>query len=239
MTDSGFAHVGGLTEMHELFLSDTSVSDNGLKVLRSFRRLKWLTLQDLKITDEGLAHIVGLNLDRLSVVKIPITRTGLQHIAANTQLTSLYLNGAAISDDDLGYLSPLKSLTDIKLYMMPIADRGMKHLIANHPTLTRLELYNLEVGDAGLKEIAQLRTLEGLSISGCRVTEAGVECLKSLKGLPEHPTMAVRSILTARRRAPWCGCCGRGTGLRRGFRPAARCIRWESSRRRPSRPACR
>jgi hypothetical protein len=57
ITDAGLRHLAGLVGLGRLLVRNTAVSDAGLHHLRSLKGLRVLDLQDTKVTDEGVAAL--------------------------------------------------------------------------------------------------------------------------------------------------------------------------------------
>jgi hypothetical protein len=57
ITDTGLAHLKGLTELHEFDLSGTKVTDTGLVHLKGLANLERLYLNETKTTDAGVADL--------------------------------------------------------------------------------------------------------------------------------------------------------------------------------------
>ncbi len=78
VTDAGLArlvHLKGLTNLKELWLDDTQVTDAGLIHLKGMTSLRALWLNGTQVTDDGLVHLKGL-----------------------TSLQGLWLNGTQVTD---------------------------------------------------------------------------------------------------------------------------------------------
>jgi hypothetical protein len=68
-TDKMMTSIGDLSQLEELSLGGSSVTDPGLAHLHGLRSLRWLSLSTTGITDEGLRHIAGLsNLTDLNLI---------------------------------------------------------------------------------------------------------------------------------------------------------------------------
>jgi hypothetical protein len=80
-TDATLGHLGSLTGLETLLLTNTRVSDAGLSHLRGLTGLKVLYLPNTKVTDNGLEHLAGLtNLKMLSVEKTRVTDAGVARL---------------------------------------------------------------------------------------------------------------------------------------------------------------
>ena len=87
-------YLKGLVNLKELAVEDATITDDGLKVVRSFPRLEILdVLRDQNISDAGLAALAGLvNLRQLSLRGTPINGSGLAHLSgcasSNTSIST-------------------------------------------------------------------------------------------------------------------------------------------------------
>jgi hypothetical protein len=57
ITDAGLSEIGGLPNLHYLFLRGTQDSDEGLARLKPLANLKQLQLKGTKVTDAGVAEL--------------------------------------------------------------------------------------------------------------------------------------------------------------------------------------
>lgn len=85
ITDSGLKNISQLKELRTLDLSDTKVTDSGIKSLSALKYLKDLNLQRLanrdSITDLSVGTLKQLtNLDQLNLIGTGITKAGLQEL---------------------------------------------------------------------------------------------------------------------------------------------------------------
>ena len=58
VTDEGLVHLKALTELETLELRDANnVTDEGLKHVKGLTNLRWLMLTNTKVTDEGVKNL--------------------------------------------------------------------------------------------------------------------------------------------------------------------------------------
>jgi hypothetical protein len=57
VTDGGLAHLQRLASLKGLWLNDTQVTDDGLMYLKRLTRLQWLNLFSTQVTDAGVAQL--------------------------------------------------------------------------------------------------------------------------------------------------------------------------------------
>ncbi|MGA2257086.1 MAG: hypothetical protein ABSG53_20735 [Thermoguttaceae bacterium] len=102
VTDTDLEQLKGLkrlSQLHELCLEGTQITDAGLENLKGFTQLQDLELEDTKITDAGLEHLKGCRqLEYLSLTGTPIADAGLVRLEAMSQLKRLWLEGTKVTD---------------------------------------------------------------------------------------------------------------------------------------------
>lgn len=102
ITDTGMAHLKGLTSLETLRLDNTQVGDEGLTHIAGLPSLKTLFLAGTQITDAGLAHLGDLTtLHKLCVGRTQVSDAGLEHLKGLTALERLNLRGTSVSNAGL------------------------------------------------------------------------------------------------------------------------------------------
>jgi internalin A len=86
--------------VERIWLDNTGVTDDGLKLLRVCPELRFLTLNGTAITDRGVAELAAHHpdLDTLSLNNTKITDAALADLARLSKLKHLWLRGTAITD---------------------------------------------------------------------------------------------------------------------------------------------
>ena len=83
-----------------LSLSNTQVSDAGLRHIAGLTNLKLLHLQNTQVSDAGLEHIEGLrNLIFLYLDDTKVSDAGLEQLEKLTNLKMLYLNNTQVTPE--------------------------------------------------------------------------------------------------------------------------------------------
>ena len=126
-----------------LSLTRSSVSDEGLLVIRTIPRLKCLILDETAITDDGIAHLgAARSLEALYIARTRITDHGLTYLRGLTGLRTLFVDGTAITDAGLRELSSLKSLKQLSVRETRISDTAVAALQRELPNLLILKYSN-------------------------------------------------------------------------------------------------
>jgi endonuclease YncB( thermonuclease family) len=191
------------------------VGDDDLARLKTFPNLRSLDVPSTsKVTDVGLAHLVGLNrlvelnvnwtgvtaqgvvrlvkgrmmMDRLEIAGVPFRDEDLAAMRGVPDLRALCLRATRITNNGLAQLKRFEKLRSLSLMSTGVDDAGLAHL----ETLTALEDLDLDrtaITDAGLAHLKGLRNLRRLQVAHTAVTDAG---LVHLEGMPNLRDINVR-----------------------------------------------
>ncbi|MEY4179668.1 MAG: hypothetical protein RLY70_3242, partial [Planctomycetota bacterium] len=157
--DTDLPHFAAVSEMRQLSLGRTAVTERGLLTLSAARQLEWLDLSFTPAADEGVAVF--------------------RHC---TRLRQLFLERTTITDASLEWIGKLRELEELDLSGTKISDAGLKRL-AGLVKLRTLYLTDCSVGDTGVDALRGLKRLETLDLGGTAVTPTGIERLR--KSLPQ------------------------------------------------------
>ncbi len=195
-----------------LCLVHLPIGDSTLERVAKLRKLKHLDISRTSVSRDGLDHLEGLDLERLTmslqprdddllrrylrVVQPPethvfgsfdrwpdVTDRGLAFIAPTTR--KLTLNGASFTDDGLLQLRRLEQLEELNLNGIQATAAGLE-TITEFSRLRRLEIYNVPLDDEQLTWLADIDGLEHLTLWRTGVTDSFLPItgrLRSLKTL--------------------------------------------------------
>jgi hypothetical protein len=170
-----------------LYLGGTKVTDAGLKELAGLKSLQTLNLVGTQVTDAGLKELAGLkSLQTLNLNDTQVTDAGLKELAG-LKLKFLFIPDRAKTDLGLKhYLAALEAPANLSLdwslHAWQLTDAGLKEL-AGLKSLQSLDLSGTQVTDAGLKELAGQKSLQWLNLYRTKVSDAGLKELAGLKSL--------------------------------------------------------
>lgn len=233
VTNAGFAHLKGLTQLQGLFLPGAGIDDAGIAHLRALaklqtlglaqsylgdascawigglRELKGLSLDGTRITDGGVMHLSRLGkLEILSLARTRITDMAASHLSRLQRLEYLSLEDTQISDVGLESLRPLTELMELHLGGTRIAGAGFSAL-SNLRELQHLTLGRCSnLGDAGLSNLARLPNLRALDLADTAVTDEGLKSLAAMHSLRRLGLSGTRTtaagIAELKRKLPRC-----------------------------------
>ena len=99
-SDELLEQIGQLHRLEFLRLAESPLTDTGVAHLQGLTALQWLSLADTKISDAGLAHLKGLTqLQTLLLDLTGVSDAGLPHLKPLTGLKTLSLSLTLVSDD--------------------------------------------------------------------------------------------------------------------------------------------
>jgi ribosomal protein L37E len=181
--DAILARIPNHPDLQDLELSDTDVSDEGLRVLEGWPQIQRLSLGK-RITDAGLAHVAGLyNLEVLTLSQTQISSAGLAHLQNLKKLYELHLSDALfVTDTGMHVVAQLPGLRWLSLDNTTITDDGVAAL-AKASALDTLLLNGTKISDAGLVHLQKLGQLRQLLLVDTKVTDAGMDALVQVPAL--------------------------------------------------------
>ena len=123
-----------------LMLNNCPVTDSGMALLEGKQNVRWLELRKTKVTDEGLRHLRGMDLEELD---LSITHIGDAGLAALGELDfpglkTLALEHLNVTDEGISHLAHFKSLEFLSIAGTKVTKAGIKHLQAKIPECTIL-----------------------------------------------------------------------------------------------------
>jgi hypothetical protein len=157
--------------------------DEALALIKDLPGVQFLDLfeacDDGAATDEGLAHLRGMQSLVCLRLGPGISDQGLVHLRELVGLRELRLDSAAdVSDEGLAHLTGLTGLEELSLQFTDISDAGLASL-AGLVHLKELTLDGTEITDAGLKHLYGCKLLKRISLHHTGINRKGVEALQA------------------------------------------------------------
>jgi Leucine-rich repeat (LRR) protein len=192
VTDSDLASLAKLSNLRRLDLSQTRITDHGLRQLKNAPAIEELDLRYAEsITGEGISALKNWkHLKKLDLEGTKITDDTLQHLSGLSSLEALNIGYALVTDAGIEALTGLTNLKELTLGGNKLTDAGLQPL-RQMPGLTYLDLggaqredsglWSLSLTQPGLESIATLTNLTRLRLTGILV---GARALAILQGLP-------------------------------------------------------
>ncbi|MEO1998944.1 MAG: hypothetical protein ABGZ17_27165, partial [Planctomycetaceae bacterium] len=197
-TDLGLIRIGRLDNLEVLNLSQTHITDHGIRHLKSLKKLRSLKLVDLTgphryrapeidyressamgLTDAGMVHLKHIpTLESLDIRMSHVTNAGLTQLLELDSLSHLALP-VQIDDDGLAVLAEIDSLKSLDLSSSFITDVGLRHLLK----IKQLESLRFDATYITTKTLQRLNELPNLVSIAVRFTDVDDETLVALKSL--------------------------------------------------------
>ncbi|MGD9682673.1 MAG: hypothetical protein AB7W16_15905 [Candidatus Obscuribacterales bacterium] len=170
--------------LRSLGLHGTPLTDKGVPYLLKLQCLTHLIIGDTDVTDDGLELLsqsptisnLEINLGRC------ITNNGIKHLGKMTRLTILDIgNSPKIDGRCLRYLKDLQNLSHLNIEAIPVKPEDLRAL--SDLPLVALDLGNSRITDACVPELAKIKTLNILSLTGSDFSGESIAELARLKNL--------------------------------------------------------
>ena len=183
LSDVGMANFKDCTNLLELHLFGTPVTDAALANFRNCEKLTLLDLNNTQTSDAGIAHFKNCkHLAILHLYGTPVTDVGLNHFKGFQNLTVLDLNNTQVTDAGLANFKDCKNLTSLHLFSTKVTDEGLASF-KDCKALMSLDLNDTQIGDAGLAHLKDCTELTQIYLSNAPVTDLGMSYLKDRKNL--------------------------------------------------------
>ncbi|MBX3073820.1 hypothetical protein KF913_07835 [Candidatus Obscuribacterales bacterium] len=167
----------------EIAFEHYELTDAGLKYVGKLTNLKNLSLGFTRISDSGIKYLVKLPLESLSLCSTDITDGALDHIARIKTLRYLNLSETNITDEGIQKLRSLGDLNDLHLMATNVSGATLRELVEFHQPLWKLVLTNTNISDDDMPALVQLENLEWLTLDGTRITGQELQKLGQCKKL--------------------------------------------------------
>lgn len=195
VTDAGVARLGDVHSLERLELGTLPLSEDTLGALE--RKLPGLKIEQQVTNERITAEWALANGGFVSVVtpegELPRLSAVEQLPRGPFKLTKLSLAEVeSVSDDDLAKLRGLAGLEALYLNGAGVTDAGLVHLIGC-TALQELNLGDTATTDAALAEIAKLPSLRELYLSGAQIEGSGLRSLAKLPRLT-HLSLARTNV---------------------------------------------
>ncbi len=166
------------------------VTDAGLALLKNHPSLEEIYINNRKITDAGVKHL--LTIPNLRKVHIggddgPLTDDALKQVSAIPKLRALHISCPKFTDSGLKFLVGAPELEELIVDCTSITNSGLVH-IAAIPKLKRLVIGSFfrcpSITDKGLQHLHRMQQLEELVIERTcdKISQTAIDQLR--KALP-------------------------------------------------------
>jgi internalin A len=183
VTDKGMRSVLNCTNADSLFLERTGITDETLKKLSGFKKLKYISLEGTKVTAAGLEAISGAPIEHLAMQGCELSEDAFKVFGKMTALEELWLSDAKMKSAWLKHVATLPKLRELNLMRADFDDAAVKYVVTM-PNIQGLTLNSTNLGDAGFQELLKLPKLKSLYVDSTKVSKEVYQ-----KAKKEHPKM--------------------------------------------------
>ncbi|MBA61328.1 MAG: hypothetical protein CMJ76_03090 [Planctomycetaceae bacterium] len=171
--------VKSLKSLHivQLNLSETDITDTGLKYLADHPHCEQLDLSFTACSSDGLSEILGtLPLSELNLQGLELSERVLQTLGNCESLITLSLAETNITDQWLTALQQATALEHLILYNTQLTGNKLESL-ASLVGLSYLDLSNCPLDSAAIAQLHSLSALSSLGLMGCRLNDEAIKDL--------------------------------------------------------------
>lgn len=177
-----------VAELKSLDVSQSTVTDEGVRLLGHFTALTRVDLTALNINGAGIEGLVPLgNLRELTMASVQMgSSTGWEHLGRLSQVETLNLSLTNITDADVSSLVMMTGLKELNISNTALTDAALNHLAK----LENLEILRIQgnrmMNGTGLKAFVQSKQkpgLRGLYASSTPLSREGMSNVKKIGSL--------------------------------------------------------
>jgi hypothetical protein len=170
VTDKGLRAVLNCTNVNSLYLNGTGVTDETLKKMSGFKDLQYLALGHTKVTAAGIGAVSGLPIKHVAMEGCELSEDAFKEFGKMAALEELWLPDAKMKADWLKHIARLPKLRDLNLMRADFDDAAVKH-VTTLPSLASLTLNDTNLGDTGFQELLKMPKLQSLYVDSTKVTK--------------------------------------------------------------------
>jgi hypothetical protein len=117
--DDDFVRIAGLTGIERLYVTNTNLSDLGMRHFARFENLTDLEIENTDVTADGLVFLAGMKNLQLLVIRRcrRMTEAGLVHVIPLVGLRRLEFCDVKISDKSTDVLKKIRRRANLSLYL--------------------------------------------------------------------------------------------------------------------------
>ena len=193
LTADGLVHFADFAVLEQLSISgstnlEAGVADEIVKQIVRVKSLRTLRLSETGVTDVGIRMLIDSRLTSLSLyqegritddsLSVIVTMNRLKHLSLTSYVGTEKLGWMRFSPAAMNQLSSMKNLESLTIPGLPASVdlSGFSRLVA-------LDMGGEFIDDAAAERISELRGLRNLTLADVRITEAGWKKIETLTGL--------------------------------------------------------
>lgn len=158
----------------------TSVTNHDMKRFAGLKRLSWLNLYSIPISDEGVEHLCECDsLTMLDIHETHVTDKALNYLKLMPQLQGLNLNDTRMTESAITALESFPVLEQVTLGERILTPGGLP-MVRRLRNLRMLKITSLHFSDADLRHLESLDRLRDLQLMRTNVTAAGAAALSKV-----------------------------------------------------------
>jgi Leucine-rich repeat (LRR) protein len=110
-----------------LIINQSDFENDDCKYIRAFPKLKYLSLADTSIDDQGMRYLKGLvSLEKIYLSNTKITDQGIESLEGLEHLMILDLSNTSVTDKSFNILKKLPSLEHLKILETSVTEEGVR-----------------------------------------------------------------------------------------------------------------
>ena len=187
VTDKGMKAVADCANVEYLFADNSGIGDGTLKQFAAHKKLKYLILEETKVTAAGLEELAVCPLEKLTIYRTDLSDDMCKAVGKIAALKELTLTNSKLGATGAKHFATLPNLKELTFAYTDFTDDSAKAL-AGQPALQVICVNYTELTDAGFQELLKLPKLKSIEMYGTKVKKETIE-----KAKKDYPKLSISS----------------------------------------------
>lgn len=167
LTDQDFAGISGLTNLEEINLTATKITDEGFRCFKQMPKLALMMMDRMgHLQGTGFKYVNRNSLREIRANGSSIGLNAFKSIGGSESLEVLYLNAARVTDEAMRGIGSCPNLKELRVEKNDLTNKGVSYL-KNHRKLERLILAgNVRLNNQALGFLTKVKSLKMVNVNG-------------------------------------------------------------------------
>lgn len=179
--NDGLKQLGKFTKLTRVILDGTKVDSSSFDQLAEILNLEYLDISRSSPSAEDFEKLKPLKrLKFLQLLKATLSAEGLKVLSGYPALEQIRCGQTRVGDEELQYLSELKTLKAIDLSDCNRVTIVGLEALSHCPNLSFLKVWGDSINDEAMRFVAKMKSLKVLGLNDSNVTDEGFKALANL-----------------------------------------------------------
>ncbi|MFT5126204.1 MAG: hypothetical protein ACI9TH_000269 [Kiritimatiellia bacterium] len=184
LTDTKLREMANYLQTDYISLSDTAITNQGLKYLHLIKDLSIIDLSKTKVTDVGMTYLASIKgLQGLNLLETTISGKGIRSLRECENLNWLALSNFSLQSGGLEELAQLPKMTGLLLEAQDLTDDQVQLIVVMGQLVSLHFAKSNKLTNLGLSHISRMPNLKHLYLSPGSYDNQGIYTISRMQKL--------------------------------------------------------